>query len=84
MVRPGATTHETDTTTCKFIESHGAKPFSLGYSGFPGSICISINEEAVYDVPGSRELKEGDIASVGVGTFPDSFHGNCIATFARG
>ena len=44
MVRPGVTTHEIDTAVRKFIESHGAKPSFLGYSGFPGSACISSDE----------------------------------------
>ena len=84
MVRPGVTTHEIDTAVRKFIESHGAKPSFLGYSGFPGSACISINEEVIHGIPGPRKLKKGDIVSVDVGAFLDSFHGDCAATFACG
>ena len=84
MVRPGVTTHEIDTAVRKFIESHGAKPSFLGYSGFPGSACISINEEVIHGIPGPRKLKEGDIVSVDVGAFLDGFHGDCAATFACG
>ena len=47
MIRPGVTTHEIDTAVRRFIESHGAKPSFLGYGGFPGSACISINEEVI-------------------------------------
>mgnify|MGYP000016606804 FL=1 len=68
----------------KFIESHGAKPSFLGYSGFPGSACISINEEVIHGIPGPRKLKEGDIVSVDVGALLDGFHGDCAATFACG
>ena len=84
MVRPGVTTHEIDTAVRKFIERHGAKPSFLGYSGFPGSACISINEEVIHGIPGPRKLKEGDIVSVDVGAFLDGFHGDCAATFACG
>ena len=84
MVRPGVTTHEIDTAVRKFIESHGAKPSFLGYSGFPGSACISINEEVIHGIPGPRKLKEGDIVSVDVGALLDGFHGDCAATFACG
>ena len=84
MVRPGVTTHEIDTAVRKFIESHGAKPSFLGYSGFPGSACISINEEVIHGIPGPRKLKEGDIVSVDVGAFLDGFHGDCAATYPCG
>ena len=66
MIRPGVTTHEIDTAVRRFIESHGAKPSFLGYGGFPGSACISVNEEVIHGIPGPRKLKEGDIVSVDV------------------
>ena len=81
LVRPGVTTHEIDTAVRKFIESHGAKPSFLGYGGFKGSACISINEEVIHGIPGPRKLKEGDIVSVDVGAYLDGFHGDCAATF---
>ena len=84
LVRPGVTTHEIDTAVRKFIESHGAKPSFLGYGGFKGSACISINEEVIHGIPGPRELKEGDIVSVDVGAYLDGFHGDCAATFPCG
>ena len=84
LVRPGVTTHEIDTAVRKFIESHGAKPSFLGYGGFKGSACISINEEVIHGIPGPRKLKEGDIVSVDVGAYLDGFHGDCAATFACG
>ena len=84
LVRPGVTTHEIDTAVRKFIESHGAKPSFLGYGGFKGSACISINEEVIHGIPGPRKLKEGDIVSVGVGAYLDGFHGDCAATFPCG
>ena len=84
MVRPGVTTHEIDTAVRKFIESHGAKPSFLGYGGFSGSACISINEQVIHGIPGPRKLKEGDIVSIDVGAFLDGFHGDCAATFPCG
>ena len=84
MVRPGVSTLEIDTAVRKFIESHGAKPSFLGYGGFPGSACISINEVVIHGIPDHRKLNEGDIVSVDVGAFLDGFHGDCAATYACG
>lgn len=84
MVAPGVTTHEIDTAVRRFIESHGAKPSFLGYGGYPGSACISVNDEVIHGIPGPRKLQEGDIVSVDVGAFLDGFHGDCAATFACG
>ena len=84
MVAPGVTTHEIDTAVRRFIESHGGKPSFLGYGGFPGSACISVNEVVIHGIPGPRKLKEGDIVSVDVGAYVDGFHGDCAATYACG
>ena len=84
LVRPGVTTHEIDTAVRRFIESHGAKPSFLGYGGFKGSACISVNEVVIHGIPGPLKLKEGDIVSVDVGAFLDGFHGDCAATFPCG
>ena len=84
MVRPGVTTREIDTAVRKFIESHGAKPSFLGYGGFSGSACISVNEQVIHGIPGPRKLKEGDIVSIDVGAYLDGFHGDCAATFPCG
>ena len=84
MVRPGVTTHEIDRAVRRFIESHGAKPSFLGYAGFPGSACISVNEVVIHGIPGSRKLKEGDIVSIDVGAFIGGFHGDCAATYPCG
>ncbi len=84
MVRPGVTTHEIDRAVRRFIESHGAKPSFLGYGGFPGSACISVNEVVIHGIPGPRKLKEGDIVSIDVGAFVGGFHGDCAATYLCG
>ncbi len=84
MVRPGVTTLEIDREVRRFIESHGAKPSFLGYGGFPGSACISVNEVVIHGIPDHRKLKEGDIVSVDVGAYLDGFHGDCAATYPCG
>ena len=84
LVRPGVTTLEIDTAVRKFIESQGAKPSFLGYGGFPGSACISVNEVVIHGIPDHRKLQEGDIVSVDVGACIEGFHGDCAATFACG
>lgn len=84
MVAPGVTTLEIDKAVRRFIESQGAKPSFLGYAGFPGSACISVNEEVIHGIPGPRKLREGDIVSIDVGAFIDGFHGDCAATYACG
>lgn len=84
MVAPGVTTHEIDTAVRRFIESHGAKPSFLGYAGYPGSACISVNDEVIHGIPGGRKLEEGDIVSIDVGAYIGGFHGDCAATYACG
>ena len=84
MVAPGVTTLEIDKAVRRFIESQGAKPSFLGYGGFPGSACISVNEEVIHGIPGPRKLREGDIVSIDVGAFIGGFHGDCAATYPCG
>ena len=60
-IRPGMTTYELDKVVHRYITSHGAKPSFLGYGGFPGSACISVNDEIIHGIPGPRKLCEGDI-----------------------
>lgn len=84
LVKPGVTTLEIDKAVRKFIESQGAKPSFLGYGGFPGSACISVNDEVIHGIPGPRKLVEGDIVSIDVGAVIDGYHGDCAATFPVG
>ncbi len=83
-IRPGMTTKELDTVVRKYITSHGAKPSFLGYGGFKGSACISINDVVIHGIPGPQVIKEGDIVSVDVGAYIDGFHGDSCKTFAVG
>ena len=84
MVKPGVTTQEINDEVERFIRKEGAIPSFLNYNGYPGSICISVNDEVIHGIPGKRVLRNGDIVSVDVGAFIGGFHGDCAATFACG
>ncbi len=84
MVRPGVTTKQIDKAVHDYIVSQGAKPSFLGYGGFPGSACVSVNDVVIHGIPGGYVLKDGDIVSVDVGAYYLGFHGDCAATFACG
>jgi len=84
MVTPGVTTQEIDKEIYKFIKKSGAVPSFLGYGGFPGSACISVNNEVIHGIPGKRKIFEGDIVSIDVGAYVGGFHGDCCGTFAAG
>lgn len=85
MIRPGISTGEIDKAVHDFILSQGAKPSFLGYSGYPASVCISINDQVIHGIPDNkRKLKEGDIVSIDVGAYYRGFHGDCAATFPCG
>lgn len=84
-LRPGVTTGEIDRIVRKTIEAAGAKPSFLGYGGFPGSACVSINDEVIHGIPSKeRVIREGDIVKVDVGAFIGGFHGDCAGTFPCG
>ncbi len=84
-VREGVSTKELDTLIRHYIEKCGAKPSFLGYSGFPASACISINDEVIHGIPSkSRILQEGDIVKIDVGAFYKGFHGDSARTIAVG
>lgn len=79
MIRPGITTADLDAAAEEVIRKHGAQPIFKGYPGaypYPGTLCISINEELVHGIPGKRKLKEGDIVSVDCGTLLNGFVGD--------
>ena len=84
MVRPGVTTREIDKAVHDFIVSQGAKPSFLGYGGFPGSACVSVNATVIHGIPSNYVLQEGDIVSVDVGAYYKGFHGDCAATYPCG
>ena len=84
-VRPGISTYELDRLVREHIEKAGAKPSFLGYGGFPGSACISINDEVIHGIPSKKRfLEEGDIVKVDVGAFYKGFHGDSARTIPVG
>ena len=85
MIREGVTTKQIDEKIRHHIEKNGAKPSFLGYGGFPGSACISINDEIIHGIPSAeRVLHEGDIVKIDVGAFIGGFHGDSANTFPVG
>ena len=84
-IRPGISTKEIDTRIRSFIEKCGATPSFLGYGGFPGSACISLNSEVIHGIPSQRRiLTEGDIVKVDVGARYRGYNGDSARTFPVG
>ena len=71
--KPGARTSDLDRIADKLIRDGGAIPGFLGYHGFPKSICVSINDEAVHGIPGGRKVASGDVVSLDLGLVLDGF-----------
>ena len=83
-IAAGVTTAEIDKEVYNFITKSGATPSFLNYGGFPGSACISVNEELIHGIPGKRIVRNGDIVSVDVGAKIHGFHGDCAGTYPCG
>ena len=83
-IRPGIRTIELDKIAEEFIRDHGAIPAFKGYEGFPGSLCISVNDAVVHGIPGNYELRDGDIVSIDCGTILDGYVGDSAYTFTVG
>lgn len=89
MAEPGVKTREFDQTAAKLIEDRGLTSSFVGYGPgglppYPATICVSVNEEIVHGIPGSRELKKGDILSLDFGIICDGFHGDSALTVPIG
>lgn len=83
-VRPGITTKELDKIAENFIKKCNAIPSFYNYNGYPGNICISINDEVVHGIPGNRVIQEGDIVSIDCGAYFGGYHGDCADTVFAG
>ena len=84
-IKPGVSTKHLDDIIRSYIEKCGAKPSFLGYGGFPGSACISVNDQVIHGIPDkSKILSDGDIVKIDVGAFYRGFHGDSANTFAVG
>jgi methionyl aminopeptidase len=84
MLAPGVTTAQLDRAAHDFIVGRGGYPSFLGFNGFPGSICASINEELLHGIPGERALIEGDSISIDIGVVLDGYQGDTARTWAVG
>jgi methionyl aminopeptidase len=82
--KPGVTTDELDRIGHEFVVSQGAYPSTLGYRGFPKSLCSSINEVICHGIPDDTVLRDGDIINIDITAFKDGFHGDSNVTFLVG
>lgn len=83
-IRPGIKTIELDRIAEIFIRDNKAVPGFKGYGGFPGSLCVSVNDQVVHGIPGTYELKDGDIVSIDCGVLKNGFYGDSAYTFEVG
>lgn len=83
-VAPGRSTGEIDRLAAELMREHDCKSAFLGYRGFPGHICISINEEVVHGIGGARKIMPGDIVKIDVGIIKSGFIGDNATTVAAG
>jgi methionyl aminopeptidase len=83
-VAPGVTTDELDRIGHEFLSDHGAYPSTLGYRGFPKSLCTSLNEVICHGIPDDTVISDGDIVNVDITAFIGGVHGDTNATFLAG
>lgn len=83
-IKPGVTTARLDKLAEEFIRDNGAEPGFKGYRGYPGTLCISINEQVVHGIPGNREIRDGDIVSIDCGVRKNEYFGDHAYSFPVG
>ncbi len=84
FIKEGITTKELDTLAEEFILGKGGIPSCKGYQGFPATLCISVNEEVVHGIPGSRVLKNGDVVSIDICVSYEGYHGDSAWSYRVG
>ncbi|PRY63775.1 methionine aminopeptidase type I [Knoellia remsis] len=84
VIEPGVTTDEIDRVGHEFLLDHGAYPSTLGYRGFPKSLCTSVNEVVCHGIPDSRRLEDGDIVNIDITAYIGGVHGDTDATYLCG
>ncbi len=84
FIKPGITTLELDKLANDYILKQNATPSFKGLYGFPGTICISVNEEVVHGIPSHRKLKDGDIVTLDIGACYKGYHGDSAWTYTVG
>jgi methionyl aminopeptidase len=83
-IAPGVTTDELDRIGHEFMLDHAAYPSTLGYRGFPKSLCTSLNEVICHGIPDDTVVRDGDIINIDITAFKDGVHGDTDATFLVG
>ena len=83
-VAPGVTTDELDRIGHEFLLDQGAYPSTLGYRGFPKSLCTSVNEVVCHGIPDGRVVEDGDLVNIDITAYVDGVHGDTSATFLSG
>lgn len=83
-LKPGMTTDEIDRIGHDFVVAHGAYPSTLGYRGYPKSLCTSLNEVICHGIPDDTVLQEGDLVNVDITSYLDGVHGDTNRTFIVG
>jgi len=83
-IAPGVTTDQLDRVGHAYLVDHGAYPSTLGYRGFPKSLCTSLNEVICHGIPDSTVVRDGDIVNIDITAFIDGVHGDTNATFLAG
>lgn len=84
QIRPGVTTDELDRVGHDFLVAHDAYPSTLGYRGYPKSLCTSLNEVICHGIPDSTVLHDGDIINIDITAYVDGVHGDTDATYLVG
>ncbi len=83
-LKSGMTTKDIDAKAESFIRRANVLPAFKGYRGFPGSACVSVNEEVVHGIPGAKVVKDGDVVSIDVGIIHDDYYSDTAVTVAIG
>src|SRR5919206_371774 len=84
QAEPGMTTKDLDQIAARMFKDAGAESTALGYFGYPGHICVSVNDEVVHGIPGPRKLKRGDLVKVDVAARYRGYVGDSTHCFAIG
>lgn len=84
LTKPGVQLKQIENRTADFICQRGGIPAFKGYRGFPGAVCISVNDEVVHGIPDERVLMDGDIVSIDIGVSKDGYYSDAAKTFPVG